>query len=1237
MTRKNQNNKNVRCVANLLAGSALAFSVANVVHASKDIKEYDHAKHSSRNGIIFTDIAAGDENGISYRRTPSASKEIWDTLKNKDIYTATDVALTPTKPRGIPGVTTFDYDNDGDIDIYVTNGPGTANSLYSNQLTETGEISFIDVSVNAGVDASDQDSTGVCFGDIDNDGDHDLYVLGKEQANRLFVNEGNGKFTDTLNGSGLSGGNNSSSSCSFGDINGDGLLDVAISNLFSGTEQHRLPILSDDFNQLVQHNQMFVNNGNNTFTDVSESSGIQTVKGISWSLALVDYDVDGDLDLIVADDQGARTPGKYGGRDAGLIRIYSNNGSGKFLDVSERMTESRFGAWMSLSFGDLNSDGNMDMFASNIGDYMAVFMTPMVDFPVIPGEWNSGWFFGQDDGGLKYMKNLGEITTAPFGWGSGITDYDNDGDQDIIYHGGLDMGPFVDASNPGAILNNNGKGKFNRDATALSESTNHSRRNVNGMSLADLNNDGFIDIVSASNFNWPQDAILPPYFDNTSAIFGEGPFNKTAFVMPTFTPIDPNNIMAGFSWNGIEGDNGTLSVEISNGNENNSVNISLLGTKGLTENGMVNRDGIGAVVMFKPKKGKPVMKPLVSGGSYASQHSMELLMGMGESKKATIEVVWPGGIRNRLYNAKHGEKIIFPEIPCSFADQSLSKMDYKRCVRSHLNELHDSGHLTHKQSERFYKSAIKAFGKDDLYGLEKDISFSDKSDDISFTYETVGSEGLTGAAWIDYDNDEDLDLFLTNGIGFNNGLFQNDGDGNFLDVSAEAGIQNGLGNSGVLAGDIDNDGFTDLFLSSDGGMVTPIAPSIVKLYHNNGDGTFSDITEQSGIEGLITSFSSAFGDINGDGYLDLLISTPGSIPLQRQDRNKLFLNNGDLSFTDISEQAGVDTALGGCLASFTDYDMDGDQDVLIGNCNDITFAPGPIELFRNEGNLAFTNVTSEAGLTRIGGWMGLAITDYDNDGDQDIFASNLGTLPGVPSAFTGTVLYENNGDGTFTDVDKIAGVHEQIWGWGATFTDFNNDGHSDIFYAGSFPFNLLLSTRNPGILFINNKDKTFNRKDSLLGIDLSDKYVSGIAAGDYDNDGFPDLIIASGAASVDGSLSGERIPGTPVLLRNKGNNKHSITVKTIGTTSNRDGIGARVVVKAGELTQSKEVRAGSAFLSTESRWLSFGLNNHEKIDQIDIHWPSGLSEQYLDLDTNQNIVLTEGQGIETGEYKSDED
>ena len=658
-------------------------------------------------GVSFTDIVPDESTGINYQRTESPRHAILDPFKEEGaILGLMDLPLTPGNSRGNPGVAIFDFDGDQDLDIYVTNGPGTPNSLYTNKLAETGELWFEDIAVEAGVDAEMQDSAGVCFGDIDNDNDQDLYVLGTSEENILFENLGNGSFQDITLESEVDGESRNSLGCSFGDVNGDGLIDLVVANLYNSFD-NRLPLMAPGFDDLKEHNQLFLNKGNNQFEDVSSSSGIEDFLGASWSIAMVDYDQDGDSDIVVADDQGTRLPASVGGEDLGYIRILNNDGTGIFTDVTEDAGMDIVGDWMGLSFGDLNSDGTIDIFTTNIGDYLAAAVGSTVGLPTGPNEWSSRWFLGQEDGTFL-DQGIGELGTTPFGWGTSTIDYDNDGDLDILYHGGMDMGILVDATNPGAVLQNDGFGNFTYDRQSLAGSVNHSRRTVQGFATGDLNQDGFVDLVSVSSMDWPDPLLLFPMLPPSVELGGQ--FDETAFVWPTFRPDDTDPSM-GFVWNGIEPVNGSLSVEINNGENNNqSATVNLLGTVGLTSLGRVNRDGIGAVITFNPKKGKPVTIPIVSGGSHASSDALEKTLGMGsKSSKGVLEVLWPGRTKNRLYDVRPGEDILLPEIPCSYDDFSMGLKKYRTCVAQSLYELEQTGNITSRQFLRFYKSAVKAY------------------------------------------------------------------------------------------------------------------------------------------------------------------------------------------------------------------------------------------------------------------------------------------------------------------------------------------------------------------------------------------------------------------------------------------------------------------------------------------------------------------------------------------------
>ncbi|HLF28768.1 MAG TPA: CRTAC1 family protein [Anaerolineae bacterium] len=662
------------------------------------------AASASGGGVGFRDIAANDGAGIAYRRAVSARDAVWDTIKHKVPYTVADLAVSPMMPEGDPGVALFDFDRDGDLDIYVTNGPGANNSLYSNQLKQTGRLKFVDVAAAAGVGVFDQDSQGACFGDIDNDGDEDLYVANNNAPNTLFENQGNGAFRDITVSSGTSGGDRNAVSCALGDVNGDGLLDLFVGNNYSDWS-HQLPHFGQPF-AFNEHNQLFLNTGGNVFVDVSAESGVETLAGlppeaagaagVTWQVALVDYDLDGDADIVASYDQTGPAA-KYGGMDLGFIRVFNNDGTGHFTDVTFETGMNHYGNWLGLAFGDLNCDGHMDIFGTNVGDYGYTVLIPYQ-----LGDLTSRWFLGQSDGTFT-DPGVGALVATPFGWGTSIADYDNDGDPDIIYYGGSEGNVFVEASNPGAILRNEGcSANFSRDTEALAGSSDHTRLTEHGLAVGDLNNDGFVDIVSVSSFAIPESAPLMPF----SVSYGS-PFDADAKFVPSFVP---NGNPLEFVWSGVEFPEGVLSVEINSGdNRNKWVQVETLGTVGLTSGGRVNRDGIGAVVTFTPKHGQPVMQPILGGSSHNSQDSLAAEFGLGSARKGAVEVLWPGGVRNRLYDVDQSERVTFPEIPCSFDADRRSGREYLRCVKDAIDDLVKARVLKRVEGVRFFASAMRAF------------------------------------------------------------------------------------------------------------------------------------------------------------------------------------------------------------------------------------------------------------------------------------------------------------------------------------------------------------------------------------------------------------------------------------------------------------------------------------------------------------------------------------------------
>jgi len=368
-------------------------------------------------GVTFRNLTPVEAAGIDYRRVPSATNAIFERLKAEPLYTMPMVVATPEKPRGSPGVALLDFDGDGDLDLYVTNGPGAANSLYANRLEESGALRFEDVAKAAGVTATAQDSTGVCFGDLDNDGDPDLVVLGRSEPNLLFENRGDGSFRDVTAESGLGGTELGHTDCSVGDVDGDGLLDLAVANSYDWSRRDATLVEPWDDSH---PNYLYRNQGGLRFRDVSASSGILGLNGfrppregsaptVTWALALVDYDQDGDVDLLHADDQGG-IPTKTVSR--GLIQVLNNDGTGRFTAVTDQVgTDLPGTSWMGLAFADFDCDGHMDFFATNMGDY--VFSA--VGMPFERGELTSRAFLGTPEGGFK-DAGPGRLRASPFGW-----------------------------------------------------------------------------------------------------------------------------------------------------------------------------------------------------------------------------------------------------------------------------------------------------------------------------------------------------------------------------------------------------------------------------------------------------------------------------------------------------------------------------------------------------------------------------------------------------------------------------------------------------------------------------------------------------------------------------------------------------------------------------------------------------------------------------------------------------
>lgn len=673
--------------------------------------------------VTFHDVTPGSPMAAFVRTAPLIAEEA-ELLHQQSLIapiTFDQVALGPMMPRGLPGVAIFDYDRDGDLDIYVTNGPGSANALFHNALNETGSATFSDVALRAGVHAIEHDSYGTCFGDIDNDGDHDLMVLGREEANLLFENLGNGEFIP-LSSAAIAGNKLSSNSCTMGDFDNDGLIDIFVGNGFDQADSLAILAIPYDLNQ---PNQLLRNLGDNTFADVSAESGILNntgypvgAHGISWAVASVDVDSDGDADIVVLDDQGGIPAARYGGIDRAYIHVFVNDGTGHFTDKPIIQNAYSASEWMGVSMGDLDCNGTVDMFASSFGDYA----TAQLGGPYFKGASASRVFFGNGDGsfldsGAPIDDGNGGYTTdnesTAFGWGNAIFDADNDGDNDVLYHGGLDAaGLSVVADNPGILLINqdNCSGKFIWDSAAIG--TDHLRRNVRAVAVGDVDGNGFPDIATGSNLTSPPELPLEPMFTK----YGD-PLDDSSFIVNIMSPVVGPAGAPAFVWNGYENGNGDFKLELNAGNQNNHISVDVQGSVGIVDNARVNRDGIGALISFTPQpdhsqgifKRNTSMQAVVAGSSHSSSHALRKTFGLGSARFGTLDILWPGGSRNRLYQVRADEHITLPEIPCSYAGSWSSSLEHKRCVKTALDELARTGHIDAKLQARLLSSAVRAF------------------------------------------------------------------------------------------------------------------------------------------------------------------------------------------------------------------------------------------------------------------------------------------------------------------------------------------------------------------------------------------------------------------------------------------------------------------------------------------------------------------------------------------------
>ena len=497
-----------------------------------------------------------------------------------------------------------------------------------------------------------------------------------------------------------------------------------------------------------------------------------------------------------------------------------------------------------------------------------------------------------------------------------------------------------------------------------------------------------------------------------------------------------------------------------------------------------------------------------------------------------------------------------------------------------------------------------------------------------------------GVAWIDFDRDGWMDLYLVNGGRWedlvqgkrtvSNALYHNDGDGTFTNVTEKAGVGNRHWGMGVAAGDYDNDGWVDLFVCNYG-------PNT--LYRNNGDGTFKDMTGTAGVGDGRWGVSASWGDYDADGWLDLYVTNTVQFDYKNPDPMEchyrgitvqcgplgmvgdsdiLYRNNRDGTFSDLSEKAGVSDVPPsyGLGAIWTDYDNDGDLDLYVANDQMANF------LFRNLGDGTFeeTGLIAGAAFSDDGtaqGSMGVDFGDYDRDGLLDIYITHFSD--------DYNTLFRNLGQGRFRDMTRGAGLTFSSWpmvGWGTGFADLDHDGWEDIFAANGhvFPqvdgYKIGTSFHQRSQVFRNLGDGKF--QEVSAGLDKLKSWSSrGVAFADFDNDGDIDVAV-------------NNLDGIPWLLRNRKGSQAGnwLLLSLEGTRTNRSAIGTRVTLETGEGKQIREVRGGSSYESTHDFRVHFGLGGLETVKKLIVRWTDGTTQDFENLSVNRVYRLKEGGELE---------
>ncbi len=948
----------------------------------------------------------------------------------------------------------------------------------------------------------------------------------------------------------------------------------------------------------TQGNLLYRNNGNGTFTEMAALLGADDANGDGGGVSIADFNNDGWPDIYLA--------------NAGEDVLLKNNGGTSFSDVTNGsgLDASLASRTMTGSWGDYDNDGFLDLYVSqhiptggngaanatqrdflfhNNRDETFSNVSSLLDTMQLQGYGAiGGWTDFDKDGdldillvndcdatssdpneqiGTKLFRNDGGgdpadwnfmevalfsgINDCRAGRGLAIGDYNRDGWPDYFY------------TNTGAcvLYENNGNSSLSDVASAAGVNGQAANHASWGTSFWDYDNDGWQDLniaMGAEGGLGSGVALENQVLHNN----GDGTFTEVGASLGLADARKTRNIVYGDYDN--DGDLDAFVVNYGEGcslmrndldNSNHYLKIDLAGNPS-------NRDGIGAKIIVTTPNGVDHFFETRSGSNLGGGDATTAHFGLGnQSTVQRMEITWPSGTVQVIENFSADDHITITENNVnSFTNVSFT---------SGVDLIHDG---------------------------------------IEIPDMTVG----TGAAWIDYNRDGLLDLYVSMRASANK-FYENNGDGTFTEKAQALGLEDAGGNgAGLAVADFNNDGWQDIYIANGERDV---------LFKNLAGIGFEDISSSAGIwaSGNSRGTSASWGDYDDDGYLDLYVSH--HVPLDLNDptstnQDFLFHNNGDETFTDVSNLLTVDPHLlgYGFIGGWTDYDNDGDLDILL--VNDCFFTPPgntplvtPTKLFQNDGgsdplNWNFTEVSPQMGINDCRNGMGLAVGDFNRDGFMDYSYTNIGPI----------VLFENMDGLGFDDATNSAGIGGQAteyWSWGTSFWDYDNDGWQDLVVSMG-PMSVLPNAiDHPNLLFRNNGNGTFNEVGESMNID-NPLRTRTMIHGDYDNDGDQDMYVVNYGQQT-------------ALMRNDyvtGN--HYLKIEMIGTQSNRDGIGAKLkLIDSNGAIQYFETRSGSNLGGGDEINPYFGLGSATGVTRLEVTWPSGVEQVIENIAADQTITITE--------------